>query len=199
MDKNQENESEVFLIVGLGNPGTEYRQTRHNFGFQALEAFADSHQISLKKAKFKAILGEGKSFGKKVILAKPLTYMNESGSAVSALLHYFKLDLEQMLVIHDDLDLPLGTLRLRPEGGTSGQRGMASIIAKLGTQSFPRLRLGIGRPPGQMDPADYVLQRFSKSEEELQKIVLKTSVEAIDCFIQHGLVTAMNRYNGEAG
>ena len=128
-----------------------------------------------------------------------MTFMNESGRAVAPLLRFFKLPLSNLLVIHDDLDLPLGMLRLRPTGGTSGQRGMASIITQLGTQDFPRMRLGIGRTPGQMDPVDYVLKDFLPSENELLKIVLQTAVEASQTFINEGLTKTMNKYNGEVG
>lgn len=194
-----EKPSDTFLIAGLGNPGLEYRRTRHNFGFLALEALAEEAKLPLKRVKFKAMIAEGRLEGKPVVLAKPLTYMNDSGTSIISLMHFFKIDLNHLLIIHDDLDLPFGTIRLRADGGTSGQRGMASIIDKLGTQTFPRMRLGIGRPPGQMESADYVLQRFSKAEDEVLKIVLKFAVEAAQTFVRDGLVTAMNRYNGEAG
>ena len=173
------------MIVGLGNPGLAYRHTRLN--------------IPVKRLKFKAMIGEGRFGESKVVLVKPMTFMNESGRAVAPLLRFFKLPLSNLLIIHDDLDLPLGTLRLRPSGGTSGQRGMASIITQLGTQEFPRMRLGIGRPPGQMDPVDYVLKDFLPSENELLKIVLQTAVEASQNFINEGLTMTMNKYNGEVG
>ena len=185
------------MIVGLGNPGPVYRHTRHNFGFLAIDELSDALNIQVKRLKFKAMLGEGRFDGKKVVLVKPMTFMNESGRAVAPLLRFFKLPLSNLLVIHDDLDLPFGTLRLRPSGGTSGQRGMASIITQLGTQDFPRMRLGIGRPPGQMDPVDYVLKDFLPAEHELKKIVLQTAVEASQTFINEGLTAAMNKYNGE--
>lgn len=187
------------MIVGLGNPGPAYRHTRHNFGFLVIDELADALTIQVKRLKFKAMIGEGRFGESKVVLAKPLTFMNESGRAVAPLLRFFKLPLTNLLVIHDDLDLPLGTLRLRPTGGTSGQRGMASIIAQLGTQDFPRMRLGIGRPPGQMDPVDYVLKDFLPSEKELVKIILQTAVEASQAFISEGLAKTMNKYNGEIG
>ena len=185
------------MIVGLGNPGPAYRHTRHNFGFLAVDELADELNIQVKRLKFKAMIGEGRFNGNMVVLVKPMTFMNDSGRAVAPLLRYFKLPLSNLLVIHDDLDLPLGTLRLRPSGGTSGQRGMASIITHLGTQEFPRMRLGIGRPPGQMDPVDYVLKNFLPSENELLAIVLRTAVEASQNFINEGLTQTMNKYNGE--
>lgn len=185
------------MIVGLGNPGPAYRHTRHNFGFLAIDELANACGIQVKRLKFKAMIGEGRYAESKLILVKPMTFMNESGKAVSPLLRFYKLPISNLLVIHDDLDLPLGTLRLRPSGGTSGQRGMASIITQLGTQDFPRMRLGISRPPGQMDPVDYVLKDFLPSETELQKIVLRTAVEASQMFITQGLTRTMNQYNGE--
>lgn len=191
------NEQETFLIVGLGNPGAEYRLTRHNFGFMVLDSLAEHWSVQLKKIKFQAVFVEDRFKGNKVVLAKPLTFMNESGRSVAPLMRYFKVPTEHMLVIHDDLDLPLGTLRIRPSGSSGGQRGIESITKLLGTQEFPRMRLGISRPPGQMDPKDYVLKNFLPNEEEVKKIVLRQAIEAIECFIEDGLTSAMNRYNGE--
>ncbi|MFZ3070146.1 MAG: aminoacyl-tRNA hydrolase [Anaerolineaceae bacterium] len=187
------------LIVGLGNPGVEYRHTRHNVGFMVVETLADKLEISMKQVKFKSQIGSGKVDGNLLVLAKPLTFMNDSGSAVSQLLRYFKVPLTNLLVIHDDLDLPLGMLRLRPAGGSAGQRGMQSITDRLGSKEYPRLRIGIGRPSGRMDPADYVLKDFLPSEQELKKMVLDQAAQAALTFIHEGLEKAMNVYNGEVG
>jgi len=187
------------LIVGLGNPGLAYRHNRHNIGFMVADVLAQKIEIPLKRVKFKAQIGNGKVEGIPVIIAKPLTYMNNSGEAVAPLVHYFKVPLERLLVIHDDMDLPLGTLRMRPSGGSAGHNGMLSIFDKLGTNAIPRLRVGIGRPPGRMDPADYVLQDFPKSEEELLNMVIAQACEAVLAFITTGLEKAMNTYNGEVG
>jgi PTH1 family peptidyl-tRNA hydrolase len=187
------------LIVGLGNPGPEYRNSRHNAGFMVAEALAGKLEIPLKKVKFKAQIGTGKVQGIPVIIAKPLTFMNTSGQAVAPLVHYYKVPLERLLVIHDDMDLPLGVLRLRPGGGSAGHNGMLSIFDKLGTNAFPRLRIGVGRPPGRMDPAAYVLQNFQASEEELKKMVIDQACAAVLTFISDGLERAMNIYNGEVG
>ena len=187
------------LIVGLGNPGLAYRHNRHNVGFMVADALADKLEIPLKRVKFKAQIGNGKLGDIPVIIAKPLTYMNNSGEAVAPLVRYFKVPLERLLVIHDDMDLPLGTLRMRPSGGSAGHNGMLSIFDKLGTNAIPRLRVGIGRPPGRMDPADYVLQDFPRSEEELLKMVIAQACEAVLAFITTGLEKAMNTYNGEVG
>jgi PTH1 family peptidyl-tRNA hydrolase len=187
------------LIVGLGNPGLAYRHNRHNVGFMVADALAEKLDIPLKRVKFKAQIGNGKFEGIPVIIAKPLTYMNISGEAVAPLVRYFKTPLERLLVIHDDMDLPMGTLRMRPSGGSAGHNGMLSIFEKLGTNAIPRLRVGIGRPPGRMDPADYVLHDFPKSEEELLKMVITQACEAALAFITTGLEKAMNTYNGEVG
>jgi PTH1 family peptidyl-tRNA hydrolase len=187
------------LIVGLGNPGLAYRHNRHNVGFMVAEALAEKIDIPLKRVKFKAQIGNGKYEGIPVIIAKPLTFMNNSGEAVAPLVRYFKVPLERLLVIHDDMDLPLGTLRMRPSGGSAGHNGMLSIFDKLGTNAIPRLRVGIGRPPGRMDPADYVLQDFPKSDEELLKMVIGQACEAALAFITTGLEKAMNIHNGEVG
>lgn len=187
------------LIVGLGNPVLAYRHNRHNVGFMVADALADKLGIPLKRVKFKAQIGNGKLVDIPVIIAKPLTFMNNSGEAVAPLVRYFKVPLERLLVIHDDMDLPLGTLRMRPSGGSAGHNGMLSIFDKLGTNVIPRLRVGIGRPPGRMDPADYVLQDFPRSEEELLSMVIAQACEAALAFITTGLEKAMNTYNGEVG
>ncbi len=192
-------DKENTLIVGLGNPGLAYRHNRHNVGFMVADALAEKLEIPLKRVKFKAQIGNGKLEDIPIIIAKPLTFMNNSGEAVAPLVHYFKVPLERLLVIHDDMDLPLGTLRMRPSGGSAGHNGMLSIFDKLGTNAIPRLRVGIGRPPGRMDPADYVLQDFPKSDEELLKMVIAQACEAALAFITTGLEKAMNTYNGEVG
>jgi len=192
-------DKENTLIVGLGNPGLAYRHNRHNVGFMVADALADKLEIPLKRVKFKAQIGNGKLEDIPIIIAKPLTFMNKSGEAVAPLVRYFKVPLERLLVIHDDMDLPLGTLRMRPSGGSAGHNGMLSIFDKLGTNAIPRLRVGIGRPPGRMDPADYVLQDFPRSEEELLSMVIAQACEAALAFITTGLEKAMNTYNGEVG
>lgn len=189
-------ESNTYLLVGLGNPGREYRDTRHNVGFQAVDHLCASFDIKLSRLQSKALIGTGLWDGRKIVLAKPQTFMNLSGQAVASLLRFYKIPLSQLLVFHDDIDLPVGTVRIRPGGGSAGQRGLASIIQQLSTQDFPRLRIGVGRPPGQMVAADYVLQDFSKADLELIAVVLDRAVEAARVFVQSGLEKAMNQYNG---
>jgi PTH1 family peptidyl-tRNA hydrolase len=190
------NDNKPYLIVGLGNPGPKYHNNRHNVGFMVADALGDRANIPIRRFEFRALIGKGDYAGARLILAKPQTYMNNSGQAVSALVNFYKIPTEKILVIHDDLDLPFGTLRMRPQGGTGGQRGLGSIIAKLNTQNFARLRVGISRPPGRMDPSDYVLHDFDPPEEEMLPEVLKTAVEAIKMFIIEDIEKAMSKFNG---
>lgn len=188
--------STPFLIIGLGNPGREYRDTRHNVGFMVIDQLCRTMGISLSRVQSKALVGIGTLEGRRVVLGKPQTYMNLSGQSVGGLVRFYKVPLTQIIVAHDDLDLPLGTLRLRPGGGSAGQKGMASIIQHLGTQEFARLRFGIGRPPGRMDPSAYVLQRFTAAESKFVDEELERAVGAVRVFIREGLDAAMNQFNG---
>jgi PTH1 family peptidyl-tRNA hydrolase len=147
----------------------------------------------------RAIVGNGQFAGYRVVLAKPQTYMNLSGEAIAPLVRFYKVPAAHLMLIHDDLDLPFGTLRLRPGGGSGGQKGVASTISRLGTQDFPRMRAGIGRPPGQMNPSDYVLYPFRPAEQETLQYLLDHAVAAVKTFIQEGLDQAMNQFNGTVG
>jgi len=191
-----ENQDFPFVVIGLGNPGREYKDTRHNIGFMVIDRLCKVMGVSLTRVQSKALVGVGVLEGKKIVLGKPQTFMNLSGQSVSGLLRFYKPPLSQLLVAHDDLDLPLGTIRLRPGGGAGGQKGMISIIQQLGTQDFARLRVGIGRPPGRMDPAAYVLQKFSADEQAVVDLVLDRAVSAVRAFVAEGLAAAMNLYNG---
>ncbi len=188
--------SSTVLVAGLGNPGREYSGNRHNVGFMVVDRLRDDLGARLGRMQSKALTGSTTYNGVKVVLAKPQTYMNLSGQAVAALLRFYKIPRERLVVIHDDLDLPFGTLRLRPGGGPGGQKGVGSIIQQLGTQDFARLRIGIGRPPGRMDPSDYVLHDFSKDEQEFLPVILKQAAEAVQAWITEGLDKAMNQFNG---
>jgi peptidyl-tRNA hydrolase, PTH1 family len=191
-----DNQPAPFLLVGLGNPGREYRETRHNIGFMLIDKLCKSAGLSLSRVQSKALVATGQIDGRRVVLAKPQTFMNLSGQAVSGLVRFYKVPFDQILIAHDDLDLPLGTLRMRPGGGSAGQKGIASTIQQLGTQEFGRMRLGIGRPPGQMDPAAYVLQGFTSGEQTVLDLLLGRAVEAVRVFIGEGIEQAMNLYNG---
>jgi PTH1 family peptidyl-tRNA hydrolase len=184
------------LVVGLGNPGTEYVDHRHNVGFRVVDALARAHGLSFARRKeAQAQVAEGMVGVRPVLLAKPRTFMNLSGRAVGRLRRAYEIPAERILVVYDDLDLPLGRLRMRPEGGSGGHQGMRSIIDSLGTQAFPRLRVGIDRPPGGMDPAEYVLQPFAEEEIALLSQCLKQAVAAVECWLAEGIVAAMDRFN----
>lgn len=187
------------MIVGLGNPGPRYSHNRHNIGFQCVELFAQKHNIALDRMQLRAQTGSGvvarHGERQKVLLVKPLTYMNASGEAVGPLARYFRVDPPSILVIHDDLDLALGKLRLRANGSSGGQNGIRSIINHLGSQEFARARVGIGRPPPRMDPADYVLQDFSADEEILFAPLRQRVVDAVHCWLFDGIERAMNQFN----
>ncbi|MBI5348283.1 MAG: aminoacyl-tRNA hydrolase [Chloroflexi bacterium] len=187
-----------FLIVGLGNPGREYAFNRHNVGFMAVDRLAKKHGTAFTRRQGKALITTLNVDAHPLVLAKPQTFMNLSGDAVASLLHFYDVPLENFLVCFDDLDLPVGTIRLRPQGGSAGQNGVQSIIEKLGTQNFPRLRLGIGRPPGRMLAAAYVLRDFDKFDGEVMNLTLDKAVEAIEVFVNEGLNAAMNKFNGTA-
>lgn len=189
--------ADTFLLIGLGNPGREYRDNRHNFGFMLIDRLCVRLDARGMRLQSKAIVVSSHYQGRKLLLAKPQTYMNLSGQSVQGLAHFYKLPLEQLLVAHDDLDLPFGTIRVRPGGGPGGQKGVASAIERLGTRDFARLRLGIGRPPGRMDPADYVLQDFSREEMKSVSEILDRAADAALCFVTDGLDKTMNRFNGE--
>ncbi|MFH1084990.1 MAG: aminoacyl-tRNA hydrolase [Chloroflexota bacterium] len=182
------------LIVGLGNPGPKYAQNRHNVGFQCVAHIARAHAIDLRRERFKARLGEGQLDGHAVVLAQPLTFMNDSGHAVAPLSHWFKIPPERLLVIYDDLDLPLGRLRLRPNGGSGGHNGIKSVIALLGTQEFPRLRVGIGRPV-HGEPVDYVLNDFDPDQTAVVQAVYGRVDEIVRYVLERGIHDAMDRYN----
>ena len=185
-----------YLLIGLGNPGREYRDSRHNVGFMLIDRVAVRLNARGMKVQSKAIVMTAMYEDRKLILAKPQTYMNLSGQSVQGLIHFYKLPLTNVLIAHDDLDIPFGTIRIRPGGGPGGQRGMASTIEQLGTQDFPRLRIGIGRPPGRMDSAAYVLQNFSRDEMKILSDILDRAADAALEFVVGGLDKAMNKYNG---
>lgn len=187
-------DTERYLIVGLGNPGREHRGNRHNIGFMAIDRLAERHAIPLGKVQNKAITGNGRVATESVILAKPQTYMNLSGDAVGPLARYYKVPTANVLVIYDELDLPFGSVRLREKGGAGGHNGMKSIINHLGN-AFPRMRLGIGRPPGKMPPSAWVLRDFGKDDMDTVDAMLDTAVAAVETFLRDGINLAMTRHN----
>ena len=183
------------MIVGLGNPGSRYERNRHNVGFQIVDELAAAHDLAFDKRQHKAKIASGWIGEQRVLLVKPQTFMNLSGEAVQPLAAYYKIAPADLIVVFDDLDLPTGKLRLRPFGGAGGHNGMKSIIQRLGTNQFPRLRVGIDRPPGRMDPAAYVLQNFSSSEEEIMVQVRDRARRALERWLEAGIDAAMNEFN----
>lgn len=184
-----------YIFVGLGNPGREYENTRHNMGFLTIQRMAERWGLDVTRYKFKSLTGDGRVNGKRVALVMPQTYMNNSGTAVGSFTHFYKLDLSHLMIIHDDLDLPFGSIRLRKSGGSAGQRGMQSIINRLGTNEFPRMRVGIGRPPGRMDAVDYVLKKFKPADEIMLNQVLDTCIDAVETYLEQGIDKAMTLFN----
>ena len=183
------------LIVGLGNPGRNYARTRHNAGAQCLEALAFFGGVRLAHKSALAAWAEATLEGQRVLLARPRTFVNNSGEAVAWLLARFSLSPSDLLVILDDMDLPLGRIRLRPKGSAGGHLGLGSVMEALGTREVPRLRVGIGRPPPGVDEVTYVLGAFTPPEEEVMQEVRQRVVEAVRCLLAQGLAEAMNRYN----
>ncbi len=182
-----------FVIFGLGNPGAQYSRTRHNLGFVVVDTLAEQYDISPNKRQHHSYWGEGVIASKKVILAKPHTYMNLSGQAAQSIVHFWQVPLSHFLVICDDMDLEFGQLRLRPKGSAGGHNGLKSIIQSLGSQEFPRLRIGIGRPPA--DAIDHVLSTFPRQQwDDLQDTILRAA-DAVVTFLSEGIEAAMNKYN----
>jgi len=189
------------LVVGLGNPGKAYAHNRHNAGFRCLNYFARLHSIRFDHRQCRARVGIGDVKGEKVLLAKPRTFVNLSGDPVACLVHKHDMPLSDLLVIYDDLDLPLGKIRLRQNGSSGGHKGMNSIISALGSEDFPRIRVGIGRPQaeeqsiGEDAVVNYVLSDFLPQEEAIIKLAIAKVAEAIDCFLTQGIVAAMSKFN----
>ena len=184
----------MILIVGLGNPGKQYEQTRHNIGFEAIDYIANKYNIDVNREKFKGVFGEGFIENKKVILLKPTTYMNLSGESIREAMNFYKLTDEDMLVIYDDISLEVGRLRIREKGSAGGHNGIKSIISNIGTDVFPRIKIGVGQPNG--DLVSHVLGRFSKEEAEDLKEVIEVSSKAVEIIMKSGTKEAMNELNG---
>lgn len=182
------------IIVGLGNPGPLYERSRHNVGFQVVDRFAAVHHILISTKRFKSLLGKGQIDSREIVLIKPMTFMNRSGEAVQKALHFYEADCEDLIVIHDDLDLPLGKLRFKSRGGDGGHLGVRSIIESVGGNQFARLKIGIGRPPEGVDPPTYVLSSFFPDEEPLLRKVVDQATEALKVMLIEGMQTAMNRF-----
>ena len=184
----------MYLIVGLGNPGLSYKKTRHNAGFQALDALAERFDIRVKTKGFSALYGEGRIENERVILAKPQTYMNLSGDAVQQLLHFYKLEPERLIVLYDDIDLPLGSMRIRANGSAGSHNGMRSILACVHSENFPRIRIGVGKDESVL-LRDYVLKRPSKAEQKTLDEVFENAADAAILIVQGKIGEAQTQFN----
>lgn len=185
----------MFVIVGLGNPGKEYEETRHNTGFMVLDALAEKYNIDVKKVKCKALLGQGEINGEKVILVKPQTFMNLSGQAVAEVLNFYKVDKENFVVIFDDIDLPVGKLRVKERGSAGTHNGVKSIVSSLGTTEFKRVKVGVGKQRPGEDLVNHVLGKFSKEDRALLDESIEKAVGAVETVIDKGVAAAMNEFN----
>lgn len=192
-------ESFMYIIAGLGNPGSQYRNTRHNAGFAALDCLAGQYQIDIGEVKHKALSGKGRIGGERVVLVKPMTFMNLSGEAIRRITDYYKIDVtKELIVLYDDISLPPGQLRVRGKGSAGGHNGIKNIIAQLGTQEFKRVRIGVGEKPKGYDLADYVLGYFSGEENELMQESFRRAAEAVCMILEQDIDAAMNAYNKKA-
>ena len=185
------------LIVGLGNYGPEYRDTRHNIGFSVIEELADRWNIPLNQMKFKGQYGTGFVNGEKVILVKPLTYMNASGECIIQFTNFYKIEEKDLLVIYDDLDMPTGKIRLRQKGSAGGHNGIKSTIMHLGSDQFNRIKVGIGRPEGRMSVVDFVLTRFTLAEQSFIDEAVNKAADACNFWLENEFINVMNKYNGK--
>ncbi|EMJ6445163.1 TPA: aminoacyl-tRNA hydrolase [Bacillus cereus] len=195
VSKKESSGTRMKLIVGLGNPGREYELTRHNIGFMAIDELAKRWNISLNEQKFKGVFGAGFVNGEKVILLKPLTYMNLSGESIRPLMDYYKIDVEDFVVMYDDLDIPVGKLRLRMKGSAGGHNGVKSTISHLGTQEFQRIRMGIDRPKNGMKVVDYVLGRFTSEEIPDVNRSIEKAADACEEWLNKPFLQIMNTFN----
>lgn len=187
----------MYIVVGLGNPGKQYENTRHNVGFNVIDILSKEYGISVTKIKHKALIGEGRIGTEKVILVKPQTYMNLTGETLIDIYKYYKVDLSNIIVIYDDIDLEVGKIRIRKKGSGGTHNGMRSITKCLGSTDFPRIRVGVSKPRLGQDLADFVLSRFRKEEAENIENGLEKSYRAVDAIIRENIDIAMNKYNGQ--
>ncbi len=186
----------MFVIIGLGNPGKKFDYTRHNVGFDVIDYMSKKYDIKVEKIKHKALIGEGRIKGQKVMLVKPQTYMNLSGEALMSIVNFYKAQNDKVIVVYDDIDTAIGKLRIRKKGSGGSHNGMRNIIYLWKNQDFPRVRIGIGQPKPGFDLADYVLGRFSKEEVKLVAPIIVRSAEAIEAWMENDIEYAMNKYNG---
>lgn len=186
----------VYYLSDFGNPGTEYERTRHNVGFKAIDKIAENLKISMSKKKFDAIIGEGFCGSEKVMLVKPQTYMNLSGNSIKQIVDFYKLDLNKLIVIYDDIDIPIGKIKVKPSGSSGTHNGMRNIVSMLSSEDFTRIRIGTDKPKYNMNLADYVLMPLTKDEEQALEPAISNSVKAVERIIDANVQIAMNEFNG---
>lgn len=186
---------DLIVVIGLGNPGRKYAETRHNVGFCVVELLALRHKIKMTKLKFKALYGEGVVFGKRVMLVMPQTYMNLSGESVRDIINWYKISVKNIIIIYDDIDLPIGKIRVRPKGSAGTHNGMRSVIYQIMSDEFPRVRVGIDKPPEGWDLADYVLSKFAKEDKGKIAQAVVNAADAVETIIGSGINEAMNKFN----
>ena len=189
----------MYIIAGLGNPGKKYEHTRHNVGFDVMDVLAEKYNIRMDEKKYKAICGKGMIGSEKVVLVKPQTFMNLSGESIAEAVNFYKVDPEHIIIVYDDISLDVGQLRIRKKGSAGGHNGIKNIIAHLGTQEFPRIKVGVGDKPKKMDLADYVLSRFSKEDSAVMEDAFREAAGAVEMMIIQGADAAMNQFNGHKG
>ncbi len=186
----------MYVVVGLGNPGSKYSDTRHNVGFSVIDLLSERTRTKVNKIKFKSLYGEANIGGEKVLLVKPQTYMNNSGEAVIEISNFFKVPVENIIVIMDDIDIEFSAVKIKRKGSAGSHNGMKSIISILKDENFPRIKIGVGRPEQGRDLADFVLGRFSKVEQVEMKDTLDRAADAVECIVREGVSGSMNKYNG---
>ncbi|MCX8129846.1 MAG: aminoacyl-tRNA hydrolase [Clostridia bacterium] len=185
----------IFIVVGLGNPGNKYDNTRHNVGFDTIDYLSAKHGIRITKLKHKALSGDGTISGQRVILVKPQTYMNLSGESVREIIEWYKIPLSNIILIYDDIDLAVGKIRVRPKGSSGTHNGMRSILYHVQSEEFPRIRIGIGRPPEGWALADFVLSKFNEQDRKLINASITNAADAVEAIIKSGVEAAMNKFN----
>ena len=185
----------IFVVIGLGNPGSKYQNTRHNVGFETIDLLASQHKIKVTKLKHKALSGDGEIGGERVILVKPQTFMNLSGESVREIIEWYKVPLSNMILLYDDVDLAVGKIRIRPKGSSGTHNGMRSILYHVQSEDFPRIRIGIGRPPEGWELADFVLSKFMTEEQKIIKESVENAAAAVVAIINSNAETAMNKFN----
>ena len=186
---------DTFIIVGLGNPGDEYKFTRHNIGFSVIDALKEDYAVVVEKLRFNAMVSEIIVNGKKLVFVKPQTYMNSSGESVIQVCEWYKISLNRLIVVYDDIDIEWGKLRIRPSGSAGSHNGLKSVISLLGSQDFPRVRVGIGKPPANWDLVNYVLGRFNEDEKKVLGQVIDNAKRAVKSIVEVGVDSAMNIFN----